>query len=99
VDSVYASVVPSVTVPVFVPRDDVKIATTEDEAKSEGKAPSADSSALMNMDEQVAAILSSLPEKEELCTAYPSFSTVDFEKDIDEHMLLVMAASNLRARN
>jgi ubiquitin-activating enzyme E1 len=99
VDSVYASVVPSVTVPVFVPRDDVKIATTEDEAKSEGKAPSADSSALMNMDEQVAAILSSLPEKEELCTAYPSFSTVDFDKDIDEHMLVVMAASNLRARN
>ena len=87
---VFKEVLSNVIVPDFTPKDGVKIAANEAEAKEEAKneAP---------VEEDASAILASLPEPSSL--AGFRLSPVDFDKDIDDHMLFVTACSNLRALN
>ena len=87
----FVEVLQNVIVPDFTPKDGVKIASTDAEAKeSENAQPSASE---MDADQ----ILESLPKKGEL--AGFKLSPIDFDKDIDDHMLFVTACSNLRALN
>jgi len=96
VDEVYRSFVPGVEVPIFVAKEGEEIPTSEEEAKSQKeKQPTT----LMNIDDEVNDIVGSLPDREMLKRQYDTLSPIDFDKDIDEQMIVVMAASNLRATN
>jgi len=85
-------VLQNVIVPDFTPKDGVKIASTDAEAKESENAQAA-APAEMNADQ----ILESLPKPGEL--AGFKLTPIDFDKDIDDHMLFVTACSNLRALN
>jgi len=73
----------------FKPVQGLQIPTTEEEAKSESKFVHVD------IDEQCRNIIRSLPDSNTL----GSLTAMDFDKDVDSHMRVVAAASNLRARN
>merc|ERR1711998_172696 len=64
--------------------------------KKEGEA-AAPADDIMDVDQQCDELVGSLPDKATLAgfTVHP----VEFDKDIDDHMLFVTACSNLRARN
>jgi ubiquitin-activating enzyme E1 len=88
----FSEVLQNVIVPDFTPKEGVKIASTDAEAK-ESDNSQADVPAEMSVDQ----ILDSLPKPGEL--AGFKLSPIDFDKDIDDHMLFVTACSNLRALN
>ena len=83
----------NVIVPDFTPQDGVKIASTDAEAK-EDNGPK--SSGEMN-ESEIDAILEGLPKPGEL--AGFKLNPIEFDKDLDDHMLFVTACSNLRAMN
>jgi len=88
----------SVAVPSFTPVDGVKIAANEAEAKEEKeKEGSASSGAGMDPEAEAKHILSQLPAPSSLGGF--QLTPVEFDKDIDDHMLFVTACSNLRALN
>jgi len=87
-----ASIAANVIVEKFKPKDGIKIATTEEEAKAE-----AISSLPIDIDQQCADILRDLPHPSQLMNF--KVTPVEFDKDIDEQMRVVAAASNLRAVN
>ena len=97
---------PSVVVPPFKPKDGVKIAVTEKEAAEEkekaggggGAAAATSDPDLMDVDTQCAGIIAQLPPPQRMAGVV-QIKPVDFDKDVDEHMLFVTACSNLRARN
>merc|ERR1711998_162858 len=72
--------------------DGVKIAANEAEAKEEEK-----HSGMSDVDNEAARLIGDLPSPKSL--AGFRLSPVDFDKDIDDHMLFVTACSNLRAIN
>lgn len=87
----------NIIVPDFAPQEGVKIAANEEEAKQEA-ASNANSSAMMDTgDTEADDIWNSLPKPESL--AGFRLQPIEFDKDIDEHMLFVTACSNLRALN
>eukprot|EP00574_Skeletonema_japonicum_P010018 CAMPEP_0201720030 /NCGR_PEP_ID=MMETSP0593-20130828/5058_1 /ASSEMBLY_ACC=CAM_ASM_000672 /TAXON_ID=267983 /ORGANISM="Skeletonema japonicum, Strain CCMP2506" /LENGTH=1067 /DNA_ID=CAMNT_0048210573 /DNA_START=15 /DNA_END=3219 /DNA_ORIENTATION=- len=88
----FVEVLQNVIVPDFTPKDGVKIASNDAEAK---ESESAQATAPVDMDAD--QILESLPKPGEL--AGFKLSPIDFDKDIDDHMLFVTACSNLRALN
>ena len=93
------AVASAVKIEPFQPAEGIKIAATEEELKAEKEnnqrvaaaSTSADIDAVCN------SIIQSIPPRE----SFGSFLVrpVDFDKDIDSHMRVVAAASNLRARN
>jgi ubiquitin-activating enzyme E1 len=83
----------NVIVPDFTPQDGVKIASSDAEAKEENNA---NSSGEM-VESEVDAILEGLPKPGEL--AGFKLNPIEFDKDLDDHMLFVTACSNLRALN
>lgn len=105
-DDAFLAVLPSVVVPPFKPKDGVKIAVTEKEAAEEkekaggggGAAAATSDPDLMDVDTQCAEIIAQLPPPQTMAGVV-QIKPVDFDKDIDEHMLFVTACSNLRARN
>ena len=94
--AVLKPILAGVTVPDFVPKRGLKIASTEAEAKEQGGAAAAAGGGL-DVDAQCDKILSELPPPGEL--AGFRLSPVEFEKDDDAHMDMITACSNLRARN
>ncbi|CAM9268613.1 unnamed protein product [Heterosigma akashiwo] len=102
----FQGVLPNVMVPEFVPRRGVKIAADEKEEKEEavgaggrgtgGGAGTAVISAT-DLEGQAKQIIEELPSPSEL--AGFRLVPVDFDKDLDDHMTLIAATSNLRARN
>lgn len=88
----FRNLLQDVIVPDFNPSDGVKIAANEDEAKEEqaGGGP-------VDVDDECDQILNSLPKPSAL--AGFKLNPIDFDKDVDEHMLFVTACSNLRALN
>jgi ubiquitin-activating enzyme E1 len=89
----FVEVLQNVIVPDFSPQEGVKIATSEAEAKdSENAAPSA-----LDAEENIEEVLASLPKPGEL--AGFKLNPIEFDKDLDDHMLFVTACSNLRALN
>ena len=77
----------------FVPRDGVKIAANEAEAKHESQVSTED----MDLDTECNHVLKSMPKASDLKGLV--LSPIEFDKDIDDHMLFVTACSNLRALN
>ena len=93
-EAYFRKVLQDVIVPDFTPEEGVKIASNdaEEEKNNEGDATMSE-----NTDAQADEILGSLPKPSEL--AGFRLSSIDFDKDIDDHMLFVTACSNLRALN
>merc|ERR1719296_742055 len=87
-----AQVLANVIVPEFAPKQGVKIAANEAEAEKEKESTSA-----LDVDAECDQIFASLPEPSK--QAGFRLSPIDFDKDVDEHMLFVTACSNLRALN
>jgi ubiquitin-activating enzyme E1 len=86
----FAKVLDDVIVPDFSPSDGVKIAANDEEEKSNND----------NMDTgdvEADELWNSLPRPADL--AGYQLTPVEFDKDLDEHMLFVTACSNLRAMN
>jgi len=83
----------NVIVPDFTPQDGVKIASSEAEAKEENNSQSNGDMGESEIDD----ILAGLPKPGEL--AGFKLNPIEFDKDLDDHMLFVTACSNLRALN
>lgn len=80
----------NVIVPDFTPNDGVKIAASDAEEQQ-------NTSAMDTGDSEVDDIWNALPKPSEL--AGFKLDPIEFDKDIDDHMLFVTACSNLRALN
>jgi ubiquitin-activating enzyme E1 len=80
-----------IIVPDFVPSEGVKIAANDEEAKEEV------SNAMDTGDNECEELLKSIPSPSML--AGFRLLPIEFDKDIDDHMLFVTACSNLRALN
>lgn len=93
-EATFRETLKNVIVPDFAPQEGVKIAANDAEAKEQ---ESAAAPVELDVDMEVAQILESLPSKSEL--AGYKLTPIDFDKDIDDHMLFVTACSNLRAMN
>ena len=87
------SIVNSVKVPAFKPRDGVKIAANDSEAQSMAQSEVTDQDKLLGLVEE-------LPKRADI-SAKVKIYPADFEKDDDSnfHMDFIVAASNLRAEN
>lgn len=81
----------NVIVPDFSPQDGVKIAANDAEEEKNNESP------METADSEADEIWNALPKQGEL--AGFKLNPIDFDKDIDEHMLFVAACSNLRALN
>lgn len=92
-DSRYRQVAASVTIPPFTPRDGVKVATTDEEAKNNDQSAAFG----VDVDAQCDQIIRSLPSPANI-QGFP-IQAIDFDKDVDFHMKVVASCSNLRARN
>jgi len=90
-EAYFAEALQNVIVPDFAPREGMKIAASEAEAKEAEQAPSAPAS------EQLDEVLAGLPKPGEL--AGFRLRPIEFDKDCDDHMRFVAACSNLRALN
>jgi len=78
-----------VIVPDFAPAEGVKIAANDEEEKA--------NNAMDTGDAEADELWNSLPKQADL--AGFKLQPIDFDKDIDDHMLFVTACSNLRASN
>lgn len=80
-----------VIVPDFAPQSGVKIAANDEEAKANAE------NSMDTGDAEVDKIWEALPKQADL--AGFQLAPIDFDKDLDDHMLFVTACSNLRALN
>lgn len=80
-----------VVVPEFAPAEGVKISANDEEEKANQQ------SAAGSGESEAETIFNALPNPAEL--AGFRLSPIDFDKDIDDHMLFVTSCSNLRAMN
>lgn len=87
----FESVLKDVIVPDFIPSDGVKISANDEEEKASNE------NAMDTGDSEADTIFNALPKPAEL--AGFKLNPVDFDKDIDDHMLFVTSCSNLRAMN
>ena len=81
----------NVIVPDFAPQEGVKIAANDAEEEKNSDSP------METADSEANEIWNSLPKQGDL--AGFKLNPIDFDKDIDDHMLFVTACSNLRALN
>mmetsp|Transcript_13958 Transcript_13958/g.17541 ORF Transcript_13958/g.17541 Transcript_13958/m.17541 type:complete len:1022 (+) Transcript_13958:91-3156(+) len=89
----FKSILPNVMVPEFTPKSGLKISTDEKEDEQKSQAPVS----VADLDAKSEEIIKSLPSPSEL--AGFRLDPIDFDKDVDLHMHLITATSNLRARN
>jgi len=81
----------NVIVPDFSPQEGVKIAANDAEEEKNSE------SLMGSVDSEADEIWNALPKQDKL--AGFKLNPIDFDKDIDDHMLFVTACSNLRALN
>ena len=91
-EALFREALKNVIVPDFSPQEGVKIAANDEEAKTDN-----DNVPMDTADSEAEEIFNSLPKPSEL--AGFRLQAIDFDKDIDEHMLFVTSCSNLRALN
>lgn len=82
----------NVVVPEFTPSDGVKISANDEEEKA-----NQESGAMDTGESETETLFNALPNPSEL--AGFRLRPIDFDKDIDDHMLFVTSCSNLRAMN
>lgn len=87
----FESTLKDVIVPDFTPKSGVKIAANDEEAKAN------EENSMDTGDAEAEKIWNSLPKQADL--AGFQLAPIDFDKDLDDHMLFVTACSNLRALN
>jgi len=87
-DETLPSILQKIVVPDFKPKEGVKIAANDAENKQMDEAMGDD------YESECTNLLKSIPP-----TTATSLTPIEFDKDIDEHMLFVTACSNLRALN
>jgi ubiquitin-activating enzyme E1 len=75
----------------------VKIAETDAEAKAQAEGGGSSGGSSLDVDSQAEHLIASLPSPASLTSL--KLVSLDFDKDLDDHMHVVAAASNLRARN
>lgn len=85
----FKQVLPKIKVPSFVPKSGVKIAANDSEMKENDQ--------MQDVDEVCQGIEEKLPSPSSL--AGYRMNPVEFDKDNDKHMEVIVATSNLRARN
>ncbi|KAE9037621.1 Ubiquitin-like modifier-activating enzyme 1 [Phytophthora rubi] len=88
----FTQVLAEIHVPEFSPRKGVKIAASDAELKEGGAAPG-----LEDADAQCESILNELPKPSDL--AGYRMEPIEFDKDDDSHMEVIVSVSNLRARS
>jgi ubiquitin-activating enzyme E1 len=90
-----------VIVPEFRPVEGLKIAANDEELKeqSNNSSSSSASSSSSELERRCQDFINALPLVTQLKSANFIIQPIEFDKDIDEHMLVVAATSNLRARN
>lgn len=88
----FAQVLARIHVPEFSPKKGVKIAASDAELKEGGAAPG-----LEDADTQCESILNELPKPSDL--AGYRMEPIEFDKDDDSHMEVIVSVSNLRARS
>jgi ubiquitin-activating enzyme E1 len=93
------SIAANVKVEKFRPKEDVKIASTEEELKAEKENQQRKLESASDLDRVCNDLLATLPSSSELKESSLQVSSIDFEKDHDSHMRVIASASNLRARN
>lgn len=93
-EAYFQNILKDVIVPDFCPADGVKISANEAE---EEKNNSGDNNSMDTGDAEADEIWNTLPKPSEL--AGFRLGPIDFDKDLDDHMLFVTACSNLRAIN
>lgn len=81
----------NVIVPDFSPQEGVKIAANDAEEEKNNESP------METADSEADEIWNALPKQDKL--AGFKLNPIEFDKDIDDHMLFVTACSNLRALN
>ena len=86
----FMNVLKDIIVPDFAPKEGVKIAANDAEAEKQSRG-------FDDEDEEADDIIKNLPKPSEL--AGFKLTPIEFDKDIDDHMLFVTACSNLRAMN
>lgn len=89
----FQSILKDVIVPDYIPKDGVKIAANDAEAAESNNG----GGGVDDVDSDCDTILNNLPKPSDL--AGFKLIPIEFDKDIDEHMLFVTACSNLRALN
>ena len=96
-EAIFRAVLPTVVVPDFVPKSNVKIAASDEELKQQKEGEQAMD--MMDVDGAAEKIISTLPQPASL--AGFKMQPCEFEKDDDtnHHMDFITAASNMRARN
>merc|ERR1719203_350706 len=87
-DETLPSILEKIVVPDFKPKEGVKIAANDAENKQMDEAMGDD------YESECTNLLKNIPP-----TTATSLTPIEFDKDIDEHMLFVTACSNLRALN
>lgn len=87
----FEGVLKDLIVPDFVPQEGVKIAANDAEEKESGNNP------MDTGDAEADELWNSLPKQSDL--AGFQLTAIEFDKDLDDHMLFVTACSNLRAMN
>lgn len=97
-EAIFRAVLPTVVVPDFVPKSNVKIAANDEELEQE-KEGNEQATDMMDIDGAAEKIIASLPQPASL--AGFKMQPCEFEKDDDtnHHMDFITAASNMRARN
>ena len=95
IDSIDGSLLGGISVEVFQPKEGVKIATTDEEAKADNEG-ARQQSAVSDVDKICQDLIDSLPPPASISQRLRVF---EFDKDTDAHMRVVAAVSNLRARN
>lgn len=108
-ETALTQVLVSIPVEEFRPIEGLKIAATDEELKqqqqqnnnsSTSSSSSAGATGVSELEKTCADLIASLPDKVFLVEEQGlSIVPIDFDKDIDDHMVVVAAASNLRARN
>jgi ubiquitin-activating enzyme E1 len=86
----FEGVLKDIIVPDFTPQDGVKIAANDEEEKNSNDS-------MDTGDAEADELWNSLPKQSDL--AGFQLTPIDFDKDLDDHMLFVTACSNLRAMN
>lgn len=95
----FRKVMKDILVPDFTPRVGVKIADSDEtkDGRSSDTREGISNNEMTSIESQCSQIFRELPKPSEL--AGFKLNPIDFDKDIDEHMLFVTACSNLRAMN
>jgi len=89
----FRATISNVMVPDFVPAEGVKIAENDSQLNNNNN----ENGSIMDADLESDKILSELPKPSDM--AGFQLNPIEFDKDLDEHMLFVTACSNLRALN